>query len=189
MQEKDKRVARTKQKLYAAYLQLLTRKVPEDISIQMLTLEASVNRVTFYKHFQNIASFHQSFIQHYLEELYSFMKPLNYKEYSKGFEYDALLQLLSHIKINAETYRVLLASPYMKEFNQQLLFFFQKKIMTHTTELARFEFPGTGVAQEIVAWYGVSALCGCIIMWARANFSYAPEQLARSIVELSPHSH
>ena len=184
----DSRVKKTKQKLFAAYLRLLTKKAPADITIQLLTKEADINRVTFYKHFQHIANFHDAFVLHYLEELYTFMKPLNYKTYAKGFEYDALLDLLNHLKNHASTYKVLLTSPYIKEFNQHLLVFFQKKIMQHTTELAKLEFPGTNVDQVIVSWYGVSALFGTIIMWVQSDYPFSPEQLAKSIVKLSPHA-
>ncbi|MER2125496.1 TetR-like C-terminal domain-containing protein [Solibacillus sp.] len=42
------------------------------------------------------------------------------------------------------------------------------------------------VDQTIVAWYGVSALFGTIIMWAQSDFNYSPEQLANAIVRLAP---
>ncbi|WP_274309786.1 TetR/AcrR family transcriptional regulator [Solibacillus daqui] len=153
---------KTRQKLFDAYLSLLEQQTPERMTIQMLTTKANINRVTFYKHFHNLVEFHEQFIEHYILELYEFMKPLNYKTYTKGFEYEALLQLLEHIKANQITYKILLTSQNITGFNKALLAHFQQRISKHTTELAKFDFPGTGVNQIIVSWYGVSALFGTI---------------------------
>ena len=188
VQQLDSRVLKTKQKLFDAYLSMLEQQAPEKMTIQTLTTTANINRVTFYKHYQNVAQFHEEFIAHYILELYEFMKPLNYKTYTKGFEYEALLQLLKHIQTNRKTYRILLASPNISDFNKALLAHFQERIEKHTTELAKFDFPGTGVNQTIVAWYGVSALFGTVIMWAQSDFKYSPEQLANAMVRLAPHA-
>lgn len=184
--KQDLRRIKTREKLYEAYLKLLTKKTPDTITILELTSLANINRVTFYKQFRNLANFQYMFIEHYILSIYEFMKPLNYKPYSQGFEYEALVQLLTYIKDNADVYKVLLTSPNAHDFNRQLFSFFQKKITKHTDELAYFDFPGTGVNQEIVAWYGVSALFGTMMMWVQADFPYSPEQLAKSFVKLSP---
>ena len=183
----DIRALKTRQKLFDAYLSVIEQQAPEQITIQSLTTKANINRVTFYKHFQNLAQFHAQFIEHYILELYNFMKSLNYKTYAKGFEFEALLQLLAHIEANKKTYKILLTSPNIADFNKILLTYFQQRISKHTTELAKFDFPGTGVDQTIVAWYGVSALFGTVIMWAQSDFNYSPEQLASAIVRLAPH--
>ena len=181
----DARVVKTKQKLFDAYLQLIAKKPADAITIQELTLLAGVNRVTFYKHFQHLANFQHHFIEHYIVALYDFMKPLNYKPYTQGFEYEALVQLLSYIRDNASIYKVLLTSEFIPQFNRDLLLFFQQKVTQHTEEQAMFDFPGTGVDKTIVAWYGVSALFGTVLMWVRSNFPYSPEELARAITKLN----
>ena len=183
----DVRLARTKQKLFGAYVELLKKEHCESITIQALTSKASINRVTFYKHFRNSANFHEQFILHYVIELYNFLKPLNYKTYEKGFEHDALLQLLHHIYVKKDLYKVLLTSENIPDFNKHLLAYFQSRITKHTEELAKFDFPGINVAQEIVSWYGVSALFGTIILWAQSNFKYTPQELADAMVKLTPH--
>jgi len=182
----DKRVVKTRAKLFHAYLQLLKTTDPKDITILQLTTLASVNRVTFYKHFQHLANFHEQFILHYIEELYYFMKPLNYKPYEKGFEREALIELFTHIQNQQDIYRVLFTLETSQPFIQHMLHFFQQKIKKHTEELASFDFPGTGVHYEIVAWYGISALLGTIHMWIQSDFSYSPTMLATSFVKLSP---
>jgi AcrR family transcriptional regulator len=183
----DVRLARTKQKLFDAYVELLQKEHSESITIQALTSKASVNRVTFYKHFSNSANFHEQFIHHYILELYHFMKPLNYKTYEKGFEYDSLIQLLQHISDKKDLYKILFTSENITDFNKQLLAYFQSRITKHTEELAKFDFPGINVDQEIVSWYGVSALFGTIILWVQSNFKYSPKELADAIVKLTPH--
>lgn len=114
------------------------------------------------------------------------MKPLNYKAYEKGFEYEQLVLLLEHIAQHQSTYTTLLASENIPEFNKRLLTYFQVQLTKHTEELAKFDFPGIHVDQEIVAWYGVSALFGTIILWVQSGFKYAPKQLAQSIIKLTP---
>lgn len=177
----------TKRQFYEAYIAILSSPNPQAISVQRLAEKAALHRITFYKHFENIEHFRRHFIAHYVESLYEFMKPLNYKTYEKGFEYDALLQLLTHILNDRHTYKVLLTSEHIPEFNKELLAFFQQKIRKHTEEIAKFDFPGTNVSLEIVTWYGVSALFGTIIMWANSDFNYSPKELAQAIVNLTPH--
>lgn len=182
----DKRAVKTQAKLFEAYLQLLKTTPPHDMTIIQLTTLANINRVTFYKHFKHMANFHEQFTKHYIEELYHFMKPLNYKTYEKGFELPALIELFTHIEQQQDTYKILFTSPHMQQFNQQIHDFFMLKIKKHTEELAKFDFPGTGVQQEIVAWYGMSALLGTIYKWIQADFPYSPTMLATSFVKLSP---
>ena len=179
---------KTRQKLFDAYLTLLEQQKLEQLTIQALSAQAKINRVTFYKHFHNLEDFHDQFVAHFILELYEVMSPLNYKPYSKGFEYDVLLQLLEHIQENRKTYKVLLTSSNITDFKPKLLAYFQQRMAKHTTELALFDFPGTGVDQVIVAWYGVSALFGTIIMWVQTDFTYSTAQLADAIVRLAPHS-
>lgn len=97
------------------------------------------------------------------------MRPLNYQPYTRGFEQQALSDLFSFIQEHGTTYTVLFTSPHIPEFNQALLSFFQQKLTQHTDELSRFDFPGVGVNRLVVAWYGVSALLGTIIMWVQSN--------------------
>lgn len=181
----DARVVKTKEKLFNAYLQLIAKKPADSITIQELTTLAGINRVTFYKHFQHLANFQNQFIEHYIVALYNFMKPLNYQPYTQGFEYEALVQLLNYIQDNQQTYKVLLTSEFIPQFNRDLLLFFQQKVTQHTEEQAMFDFPGTGVDKDIVAWYGVSALFGTVLMWVRQDFPYAPMELARAITKLN----
>ena len=177
---------KTKQRFYYAYVGLLENTPTLSIKVQQLTNELGLNRITFYNHFSNMELFREQCIYFYIERLYAFVKPLNYKPYEKGFEYDALVQLLNHIAQEKATYKILLNSEKIPEFNKLLLLFFQKKIQKHTEELARINFPGTNVELEIVAWYGVSALFGTVIMWAQSDFRYSPIQLAQSIQNLTP---
>ena len=66
--------------------------------------------------------------------------------------------------------------------------FVQARFLNEPGEQAMFDFPGTGVDKDIVAWYGVSALFGTVFMWVRSNFPYAPEELARAITKLNAQS-
>lgn len=186
MTDIHKRPKRAKEKLFEAYITLLQLKDSQSITIQQLTRTARVNRVTFYKHFKNSNNFHEQFLQHYIENLYQYMKPLNYKPYEKGFEYTALVDLLEYILAHKNHYHLLFTSENIPDFNKSLLSYFRQKITKHTEELAKFHFPGIDVHQEIVSWYGVSALFGTIIMWAHSNFKYSPVQLAQSIMHLTP---
>ncbi|MEK4699286.1 hypothetical protein MKX47_06780 [Solibacillus sp. FSL R7-0668] len=79
---------------------MLEQQKLEQLTIQALSAQAKINRVTFYKYFQNLADFHDQFVTHYILELYEVMSPFHYKPYSIGFEYGVLLQLLEHIQEN-----------------------------------------------------------------------------------------
>ena len=176
----------TRIKLFHAYISLLAEHEPQTITIQQLTAYANVHRVTFYKHFQHIEHFYDTLMDYYVHELYTFMKPLNYKRYEQGFEREPLIALFSHIQEHAHIYNVLFLQTTQKPFYTYMQAFFQQKIQQHTEELASFDFPGTTVHPEIVAWYGMSALIGTIQMLIHSGFVYTPEKLAHAYVALSP---
>lgn len=182
----DPRLLKSKEKLFTAYLQLLKTTSREKITITALTEMAGINRVTFYKQYQHNGQFHEAFLMNHIEKLYRFMEPLNYKTYEKGFEVEALVELFQHIKEERTVYKVLFTSANMQDFYPSLLAYFQQKMKKHTSEMAKFDFPGTGVNHEIVAWYGMSALFGTIQLWAQSDFSYTPEYLAKSFSRLAP---
>ncbi|WP_107943215.1 TetR/AcrR family transcriptional regulator [Metasolibacillus fluoroglycofenilyticus] len=186
--KEDIRIQKTRQKLFDAYIDILKTTDSNDVTVQILAGKAQINRVTFYKHYQNFANFHSQFIEHHILTIYEFMRPLNYQPYTRGFEQQALSDLFSFIQEHGTTYTVLFTSPHIPEFNQALLSFFQQKLTQHTDELSRFDFPGVGVNRLVVAWYGVSALLGTIIMWVQSGYPFSPQQLANMFCKLAPNA-
>ncbi|MGN7476422.1 hypothetical protein ACTHOQ_01100 [Solibacillus silvestris] len=61
------------------------------------------------------------------------------------------MQLHTHLKKNRATYKILLTSPNIPDYTKELLAYFQQRLSKHMAELAKFDFPGTGVHQMIVA--------------------------------------
>ena len=184
-QTTDKRIMKTQEKLFQAYIQVLQSEDPNDITIQRLTKLAQVNRMTFYNRYQHLANFHEQFMQHYVEQLYSYLKNVNYEAFKEGDELHKLVQLFKHIHKHQDIYRILFTAPTSMPFSQYMIKYFQQKADMKTADIASFSFPGTDVDKEIVVWYGMSALIGTIHMWIQSNFVYSPEVLATSYAKLS----
>ena len=53
MKKEDARVARTKEKLFTAFTELLSEKTFEEITINEICIRSDIRRATFYKHFND----------------------------------------------------------------------------------------------------------------------------------------
>lgn len=60
--KEDARITKTKQKLYGTFLQMLSERVFEEITINEICAKAAVRRATFYKHFNDKHDFFAAMI-------------------------------------------------------------------------------------------------------------------------------
>lgn len=101
--KEDARIKKTRDKLYTAYLSLLSEKTYEDISISDVCDRATVRRATFYKHFPDKLSFSAVMVETFISRFDASLDPEKYRvfpiEYHVAYERRLVKYLTSNINI------------------------------------------------------------------------------------------
>jgi len=182
----DSRTIRTKLAIREAFLRLLQEKRLNKITISALTKEAQVNRVTFYLHYADINDFLDKLVDELIQELYDFLLPLYGKPYKRGYELEAMTNLVQYIADHHHVYRPMLVTNDVPTFTPKLMDFFRELMHNHSKDAQARAVPNLEIKSEIEIWYGLSALIGTISYWLAEDMPYSPEYLAAKIVELNP---
>ncbi|WP_248925072.1 TetR/AcrR family transcriptional regulator [Paenibacillus hamazuiensis] len=177
----DPRILRTRQLLRDSFVELLQEMEIEKISVNRLAERATINRVTFYLHYQDIPDMLEKMADEMVEEISAILKktPAN-PNGAEEEEQAMLVSLLEHIAEHAQFYKVILALKRVPVFTDRLL-----KLLTEliTEKIERLEdgtyLTTTGIQKDIAIWYGSSALIGTIVAWLRNDMPYTPLYLAK----------
>ena len=181
----DKRSVRTKRWLYEALLALLKEKTFDAITIQDITNEADIARMTFYRHFQDKEELLQSCTQQFLDGIEPLLKsPLQAIEAETGnIVRQNLKSFYDYVLENQETFKVLLTGSVGSTVRKQLRGFFTEFIMES------LEGGGTlktlTVPPEFVATYVAEGVIGLTIWWLETGTKQSTKRLADMTVDLS----
>ncbi|MEK3697930.1 TetR-like C-terminal domain-containing protein [Paenibacillus sp. FSL R10-2199] len=170
----DPRVIRTRHLIKEAFVELLEEREINKITVNVLAERATINRVTFYLHYQSIPDMIEKFADEMIEDIRDVLK---HPQEDENGDWPFVLGLFTHIGANSKFYKVILASKRTPLFMEKL-----KEFLTETIS-ARFEsspFTDKSTIQKGFAiWYISAALIGIIIAWLRADMPYSPAYLAK----------
>ena len=179
----DRRVLRTRKLLQQGLVSVLENKSFEAIEIQDITDSATLNRATFYLHYDN----KQHLLLATLEEIYD--------ELVQSLENDprccidserAACAIFTHVQSHAALYRVLMSdksgvlSANVKTKNYIALVVFQQ-----LSALVQSQTEWNGIPLDFIAHHVAGAMLGAIGWWLENNMPYSPEVMARMCNRLS----
>ena len=180
-QKVDPRTKRTRQLLIQAFLDLLRQKGFQSITVQDIAERATVNRATFYAHF---------------EDKYAL---LNYT-IRDAFRQQLAAKLLAGASFSPENLRLLILAlcEFMAEFHshckpsdQQLLPLMETNITAelHEVLLAWFEGSGAGqsdggVSPEVAAVVASWAIYGAAIQWSREKRAGSANEFVNQVLPM-----
>lgn len=175
----DPRVLRTRQLIRDAFIELLHELELEKITVNRIAERATINRVTFYLHYQDIPDMIDRLADDMINEIHAILKEAPNKS---GFNMEIMIKLLEHIAENSRFYKVLLASKRIPVFTERLMKLIADFI---TSRMNILEASLTlNVQKDIAIWYGSSAIIGTIVFWLRNDLPYTPIFLATQLSEL-----
>ncbi|KRE99853.1 TetR family transcriptional regulator [Paenibacillus sp. Soil766] len=178
-QRVDPRVLRTRLLIRNSFIELLQELELEKITVNRIAERATINRVTFYLHYQDIPDMVDKLADDMINEIHIILKEA---PDPPGFTIQIILNMLEHIAKNSNFYKVLLASKRIPVFTERLM----KLIADHiTSRIDKIEATSTlHVQKDIAIWYGSSAIIGTIVFWLRNDLPYTPVFLASQLAEL-----
>lgn len=179
-QRVDPRILRTRQLIKDALIDLLQEMEINKITVNRIAERATINRVTFYLHYDDIQDMLEKMAQEMAEVIESIMNSTTTNEDSnEDIGWLKLETLLEHFAENAKFYKVVLGSRRTPIFTERLLSILSETI---TERIENNSLLATkGIQRDIAIWHGSSALIGTISAWLRKDMPYTPQFLAKQL--------
>ncbi|MHA6250428.1 TetR/AcrR family transcriptional regulator [Oceanobacillus sp. CAU 1775] len=188
MTEVDPRQARSKKKLYEAYLNLLLAGHAQ-LNIRQLCQEANITRPTFYNNFSDILDLRKQLHDEILDDLnesLTIIDPKPIDAFKENELPENMVGLFKHIFENKKAYEVLLLhqpdSLFIRDVKKMLEHFIVEgmKYASSKEQVWETEIP-------FVVSFTTGAYYESIIWWIRNNYCYTPEQMAKLLLKISLH--
>lgn len=182
----DLRIIRSKHSIKKAFIELLTEKGYEGITIQDIADKAMINRNTFYLHYQNKPDLLNASMDELIEELKSTLQQCSSsKTPVSGFMFEQLMQtILEKIQDNVPFYKALL-------LEENRIYGFQSKmeeIIKNTVEEGLDNTP-LKISKELLLQYTASTFMGIVVWWVKNDFRYTPKELASQFGKILTQGH
>lgn len=176
----DPRILRTRQLIKDAFIDLLQEMEINKITVNRIAERATINRVTFYLHYNDIQDMLEKMAQEMAEDIeHIMMDPTDDKNSVEDIGWLKLRTLLEYIAENAKFYKVVLSTRRTSIFTERLLNILIETIKDKSENAALLA--AKGIQRDIAIWYGSSALIGTIAAWLRRDMPYTPQFLAKQL--------
>ena len=178
----DRRQKKTRQAVYQAFTELLTRRPYSSITVQEIIDAADIGRSTFYAHFETKDDLLKALCTEIFEHVFS--EDLE-KERTHDFSENAgdirhrLTHILYHLRDNRAYIRGILAS----ESGELFMHFFKE----YLTKLFDGELCGneSGIPRDYLLNHMVSDFAESVRWWMK-NENYSPEELSGFFLGTTP---
>ena len=178
MEKEDRRYQRTRQAIQDAMWQLMQEKDFGQISVGEIAKRANINRVTFYRHYEDKYAWLNSCIQELLQELFDMGITVLPLSDTQDVE-QIFLNVCNHFDQNYELYSVLLQNEGINLVRKQ----FKKVVYATPTE----NIPPVeelSPEEQMKHYYVLSAVAGTMELWILNNRPIAPKTLAQKLVAI-----
>lgn len=181
----DPRILRTRQLLRNAFVELLQEMDMEKISVNRLTKQATINRVTFYLHYRDIPDMLEKMADEMIEDISMvFHTTIENEKSTEDKDLQLLVHLFEHIAGQADFYKTILTKR-VPVFRDRLLQFLKDSVVTRLEQVRSDSYVRkSGVQKDILIWYISSALIGTIVIWLQKDMPYTPTYLAKQFMLL-----
>jgi AcrR family transcriptional regulator len=168
----DRRTRKSREAIFAAFVNLMTEKNFEAITINDIANRADLNRGTIYLHFTDKFDLLEQCIEVYLAQLVADCLANTAEQFpSKA----ALLQALEYLGEHAAFYRIMLVNQGVPVFRNRLMAVMQQSISQHVDMSST-----KGVVnKEVIVQFMASAIVGVLEWWIANSKAY----VAADIVE------
>jgi AcrR family transcriptional regulator len=184
VEEKDRRIRRSRKALRDALMGLILEKEFDTISIQEIADRADVNRTTFYLHFKDKQDLLLRSMREIFDELAARMKPPTGENFRMDVPPEGTVNMFRHIGENSEFYRAALGEKGIASFQERIrkyLFDMSlRRILLLQPDQSRYRIPPAEVAAQTAG-----ALMGIIVWWLEQGMPVPPEAVALDTLQLT----
>ncbi len=180
----DPRVARTRELIQQALIELIEEKGFEAITVKDLTTKANINRGTFYAHYKDKYDLMEKCQQEFMQEISEFAKrsfPYVEDELNTQSKVTAPLTLFTAIFENINENNAFITAVLSPKgditFQTKLKDFIWKTLFNHSHGLIKEE--NILVPEQYLVSYIVSAHLGVLQQWLSGGRKESPQEMAQ----------
>ncbi len=177
METHDRRVTRTRRWLRKAFLELVLQKPYEDITIQDITDQADMARITFYRHYRDKEELLLDCLEGLYHELIQYLPELSIERVSDPAAPPPIMLLYQYLDANSQLYRTLLSGSVAALVNRRLRQYIAEAVM-EAIRVNPTETP-LAVPLDILSNQLAAAFMGMIVWWLENDKPYPMEYIAR----------
>lgn len=177
MNEKDRRVKRTKKLLKESLAELLLEKNIHNITVRELTDHADISRGAFYSHYEDIYDLYDQMENELLEEIGSIMV----EDPSNSYE-NLYTSLLNYVQNNASVCRVFMCGPGGGTAQKKLMNLMEARY----DQIVLYEMKTSEMKQEwrYLDHYFTAGFVALLQKWLESDFSFPKERLLELIMAI-----
>lgn len=179
--DNDRRIRRTKKLLTEAFIELLSQKKLNEITIKELCEKADINRGTFYLHYQDIFDLKKQIECDLCDELIHLISPIADTDMKELDSYQLFYQLFNYTKKNEVLFHALLGPNGDISFLTDLRTLFKEYYLSQALHDQPIDF-----TQNIEYAYDFisSGFTGLVTKWLEEDTPYSVEEMANLISKM-----
>ncbi|MED2974565.1 TetR/AcrR family transcriptional regulator C-terminal domain-containing protein [Fictibacillus sp. B-59209] len=176
MAKVDRRVARTQDAIKTAFLELMSEKNFDSITIQDISDRANVNRATVYLHYLDKYDLLDKIIEEHIQNMASLC------EEDADMEWiEATVHCMEYLKSNYLFFSTMLTTEGAQYFRSR---FVQYNMEEFKKEVDITTGKNLGQNEEIVAEFVANAYVGVVEWWIKNGMPYSSEEMAEKVGDL-----
>lgn len=176
-------MARTRQWLRDALIQLIHERDYEKITVQDIAERAAVNRATFYLHYRDKLDLLEKSVEEMMEALEASLLETFDNQARTDEPHPTFIRLFEQIAANGVFYRVLLTEKSLPLLSRKLT-----EVVTAFVGrglIFMLEESQLAVSREIVLRYTAAAFLGVITWWLENDMPYTPKYMAGQLMRMA----
>lgn len=174
----DRRIAKTRQSIFKAFIELMGEKSFEKITINEIADRADVNRGTVYLHFTDKYNLLDQCIETYLHLLEESCMPDG--ELNKIPSKKLLLSTFKFLERNAAIYSVLISGQGVPVFRNRMMEMTRQGVKQYLKESDL----NPGVNEEVMVQFLAVGIAGLLEWWMVHSMPYTPEEMVEQVLLL-----
>lgn len=176
MNEKDRRVRKTKDALKKALLHLVCFKEPGSISIKELTETAAINRATFYDHYADIYELYDDVEQDALDKIRTALMEEEFPD--RASIYRAVIDVLQS---SPDTFMVLMREGSSGSFEETMAQMFEMTYLKN--ELTEHGLESFSDTRRFLLAYHTQGCIGLLKKWIREGCRYPKDEIVQRMMD------
>ncbi|WP_088809427.1 MULTISPECIES: TetR/AcrR family transcriptional regulator [Listeria] len=174
----DRRIQKTKNAFYRAFLELLKTKNVQQITITELVQEADVNRSTFYKHYGEKEDLLHELTESVLNDLRTaYDDPYKQnKAFSTRNLQPHMIKIFDHVYRNQLFYSHVISSKIGPGFQNRVCHVIQDLVLRDATKSNL-----ANINPQVLTSYQAHAIFGIIVYWTENHFQESADYMAQQL--------
>ncbi|WHY12111.1 TetR-like C-terminal domain-containing protein [Peribacillus frigoritolerans] len=176
MAKVDRRIVRTQEAIKKAFLELMSEKNFDSMTIQDISDRANINRATVYLHYLDKFDLLDKIIEEHINNM------VNLCESEAEMEWiESTVHCMEYLERNFLFFSTMLASEGAPYFRSRLV---QHNIEEFKKDVDITEGKNFGQSEDVVVEFVANAYVGVVEWWLKNGMPYPPEEMAEKVGDL-----